>query len=227
MAAPASKTIGDLNGKWVLNKALSDSVEPALALQGVGWLVRKAIGSATVTLHVKQYKAAPSPIDSSSSTPASAPPAADAPLATHIDIQQTVGAAGLKGTAEHRCLDYEFRDHSDWLFGHVQGRSRFVAAAELRSLVGEGSEAREKKWVDGGDPDFAARDWVEGDAENAGPAGESHILSFVQSLDAAWTALQVWGFQDVGGERRYVRNVVVANGDKYVSFKMVYDWVPE
>ncbi|KAI1465683.1 uncharacterized protein F4812DRAFT_437105 [Daldinia caldariorum] len=212
MAAPASKTIGDLNGKWVLNKTLSDPVDPALSLQGVSWLVRKAVGAATVTLDTKQYRGAPTP------------PNASAEPVTRVDIQQ-IATAGLRGTAENRCLDYVFREHSDWLFGKVRGRSRWVGAGELAALVeAEDGEFRKTGVVEDA---FVARDWLEGEEEKGGPEGETHILNHVESLDAGWTALQVWGFQNVGGERRYVRNVVVAKDGKFVNFKMVYDWVPE
>ncbi|KAI1802451.1 hypothetical protein F4811DRAFT_397834 [Daldinia bambusicola] len=212
MAAPASKTIGDLNGKWVLNKTLSDPVDPALALQGVSWLVRKAVGAATVTLDTKQYQGA------------ATPPNTSGELVTRIDIQQ-VASAGLKGTAENRCLDYAFREHGDWLFGRVRGRSRWVGAEELAALVG-GPEGEFRK-SGAVEDDFVARDWLEGEQEKGGPLGETHVLNHVESLDAGWTALQVWGFQNVGGERRYVRNVVVAKDGTFVNFKMVYDWVPE
>ncbi|KAI0890695.1 uncharacterized protein GGS22DRAFT_151616 [Annulohypoxylon maeteangense] len=214
MAAPANKTIGDLNGKWILNKNLSDSVEPALALQGVGWLIRKTINNTTVTLHVKQYQGPPTP-------PAVA--ADDTPTVTRVDIDQ-IATAGVKGTTENRCLDFVFREHSDWLFGRVQGRSRWISAAELKTLVSAGGEAIEKKWVQ---DDFVTKDWLEGDAEKGGPEGETHMLNHVESLDNGWTALQVWGFQDVGGERRYARNIVVAKGDTYVAFRMIYDWVAD
>ncbi|KAI2615613.1 hypothetical protein GGR54DRAFT_612016 [Hypoxylon sp. NC1633] len=212
MAAPASKTIGDLNGKWVLNKTLSDPVDSALALQGISWLVRKAIGAATVTLEIKQYRGAPKP------------PSESEELATHVDIQQ-VATAGIKGTAENRCLDHVFREHRDWLFGRVRGRTRFVTAAELAALVAPDSGAARKDGFVA--DDFLARDWLEGADEEKGPQGESHILSLGESMDADWTALQAWGFQDVLGERRYVRNVVVADGDKFENLKMVYDYVPE
>ncbi|KAI5867078.1 hypothetical protein GGS23DRAFT_593810 [Durotheca rogersii] len=217
MAAPASKTVRDLNGKWVLNKALSDSVDPALTLQGVSWLVRKAIGAASVTLHVKQYQGAPR------AAVETEPAAAEDEVATHIDIEQAVGGAGLKGTTEHRCLDNRFREHADWLFGRVRGRSRHLSLAELRALAA--GEARDRGWVE---DDAVARDWLPDD----GPDGDADaattlVLSFVESLDSDWTALQAWGFQDVGGERRYVRNLVVAKKGQFYSFKMVYDWAPE
>ncbi|KAI1185425.1 hypothetical protein F5B17DRAFT_33280 [Nemania serpens] len=196
MAAPASKTTANLNGKWVLNKTLSDPTDPALALQGVGWLVRKGIGAATITITVKQYA------DAETGT-------------THIDIDQS--ASGLSSTREQRALDWSVREHKDWIFGAVKGQSKFVSRADLAALVGdEGGEARKERWVNS---DFLALDWEGGD-------GGDLILSHVVA-DAGWFATQVWGFQDVGGERRYVRNVVVAKGDKFENFKMVYDFISE
>lgn len=106
----------------------------------------------------------------------------------------------------------------------MRGRSRWIGSEELAAHVGPDGEARKTGVVE---DDFAARDWLEGEEEKGGPLGETHILNHVESLDAGWTALQVWGFQNVGGERRYVRNVVVAKDGTFVNFKMVYDWVPE
>ncbi|KAI8628030.1 hypothetical protein F5Y19DRAFT_150807 [Xylariaceae sp. FL1651] len=201
MAAPASKTIGDINGKWVMNKTLSDSPEPALALQGVGWLIRKAIGAATVTLHVKQY-----------TDDASVP---------HIDVDQ-IASGGIKGTSENRTLDFQAREHSDWLFGRVTGQSKFVTAEELQALVAPDGEPRTQGWID---DDFVAQDWIEADGEKTGPAGETHVYNLVKSVDKGWTVVQVWGFQMIGGERRYTRNIVCAKGDKFEKFKLIFDWV--
>ncbi|KAI5927705.1 hypothetical protein F4810DRAFT_649026 [Camillea tinctor] len=208
MAAPANKTIGDLNGVWYLNKTLSDSVEPALSLQGVGFLLRKAIGAAGITLHVKHY------LD-----PAAVP---------HVDITQIV-TGGITGTTEQRTADGEFRPHADWLFGSVRGRCQYVTPEELGAFL---VSAAEQGWVDAADREFLARDWLPPtDAERAGAYGQGKplFLSHVENLDegGGWTATQVWGFQDVGGERRYVRNVITAKKGKFVALKMVYDWVSE
>ncbi|KAI0906905.1 hypothetical protein F4823DRAFT_605282 [Ustulina deusta] len=194
MAAPASKTIDDLSGKWVLNKTLSDPTDPALALQGVGWLLRKAIGAATVSITVKHY--------------------VDETGTTTIEIDQS--ASGLAGTKETRRLDWTAREHKDFIFGRVDGRSKLVSAAELAALIGPDGEARRAAWVD--DSGFLADGWEE--AETA------FVLSQV-TADGGWFATQAWGFQDVGGERRYVRNVVVAKGDRFENFKMVYDYISE
>lgn len=159
------------------NKSLSDSADPALALQGVGWLTRKAIGLATVTLHIKEY------VDESG--------------VTHVDIQQTA-TGGVKGTAENRTLDDTFREHSDWLFGSVKGRTGWVASkAEIAD-------------------EFLQKGWEASQAE--------FVVGYVESLDNGWTARQVWGFQEVNGERRHARNIVVAKGSERVEMRLVYDF---
>jgi len=176
------------------NKSQSDSVDPALQLQSVGWMTRKIIGLATLTLHVKQFVAPPSP----PADPANPP-------VTHIEIEQT-GTGGMKGTTEKRCLDYTFRDHSDWIFGHVKGQSRFIKTEEI-------------------DDEFLKKGWLEGEEEAKGPNGETHIISHVESYDNGWTATQIWGFKNINGERKYVRNVVVKKGAERVEIQLVYDYL--
>ncbi|KAG4427076.1 hypothetical protein IFR05_017441, partial [Cadophora sp. M221] len=91
------------------NKTLSDDTDAVLALQGIGWWTRKAIGLATVTLHTKQY------IEGT---------------ITHIDIEQTA-TGGVKGTTELRALDWEERSHSDHVFGNIKGRARWSTFQEI------------------------------------------------------------------------------------------------
>ncbi|KAJ5911264.1 uncharacterized protein N7473_000567 [Penicillium subrubescens] len=117
MAAPASKTIKDLNGTWVLNKKLSDSADPGLVIQGIGFLIRNIIRVAPVTIEVKQYEA-----------PGSSP-ATDPSDVVHIDIVQS--APGTSPSTELRSLDNVARDHSDWLFGDVKNQVRWTAPEEI------------------------------------------------------------------------------------------------
>ena len=95
------------------NKQQSGVLEPVLALQGIGWLTRKAVGLATFTLDVKQFNAPPAP-----------PGEPSGGAVSHVEIDQ-LGTGGIKGTSEKRCLDNIFREHSDWLFGNVKGQSRW------------------------------------------------------------------------------------------------------
>jgi len=113
MAAPAEISIKDLSGKWVMNKTLSDDTDPVLALQGVGWWTRKAIGLATVTLHAKQYTKEGT---------------------THIDISQTA-TGGIQGTTETRTLDWQERKHEDHIFGNLNGRSRWLSPSAYDEIT--------------------------------------------------------------------------------------------
>lgn len=119
MAAPDSKTLQSLGGKWSLNKDLSDDFTPVLALQGVNTVLRKAIGLASVQMKVTQ--------ESSDS----------------IHMENTATAAGIPGTSEDYKLDYEWRTSKDPFFGDVQGRSRWITQAEAREAGAEG------EWIQG------------------------------------------------------------------------------
>ncbi|KAH8732810.1 hypothetical protein GQ44DRAFT_601922 [Phaeosphaeriaceae sp. PMI808] len=199
MAAPDDTNIKNLQGKWVLNKALSDNPDPALALQGIGWFTRKGIGLATVTQSLKQ----------SSTT------GADGQPATQIDIDQTA-SGGVKGTSEHRTLDWQYRGHSDWLFGTVQGRTRYTTLEViLEEAKGKGTKEEDAK--------FLVEGWLKETEE-----GEV-VDSFVENEASKWTANQVWGFAEINGERRLTRRFVVRKTDKdeVVRFRMTYDWAGE
>ncbi|KAL1603917.1 hypothetical protein SLS60_005509 [Paraconiothyrium brasiliense] len=161
MAAPANKNIKDLNGKWIINKTHSDSTEPVLALQGIGWMTRKALGLATVTLHTKQYL----------KTPDDNPSAGEV---IHIDIDQ-FATGGVKGTSEHRALDWKYRPHSDWLFGDLQGRSRLTTLEAVRK------EAKEIGGTTQKDAEYVTEGFLE-ETEK----GET-IESFVDNDGKQWT----------------------------------------
>lgn len=114
MAAPESKTLQSLGGKWTLNKSLSDDFAPVLALQGVNTVIRKAVGVASVHLKVTQEN-----LDS-------------------IHMENTATAAGISGTSEDYKLDYEWRTSHDPFFGEIQGRSRWIDQAEAMENGAEG-----------------------------------------------------------------------------------------
>lgn len=211
MAAPENKSIHNLNGKWQVNKTLSDSFEPVLALQGVGFLTRKAIGAATLTLHISQSEGPPSacplqPI---------ADPAAE--KVSHILVDQTL-TGGIKGNSENRCADGRPRAHSDWLFGTVEGSTHWIrgpgaAAAAVRQY---GDEFLGKGWP------------VETDANGATDADLLANRVVNQDAGRGWVATQIWGFQTAkDGRRRYTRNIVVTKAKERVAVQLVYDFVGE
>jgi hypothetical protein len=132
MAAPPSITTLDLSATWVMvrtvhffptsntisytinvsqNKALSDETDEILRLQGVSWFTRRAISLATITLYVRHYK--------------------DDDGIEHIDIDQKL--TGIPGTSEYRILDWTLREHEDYLFGPVIGKSRRAKLDEIEN----------------------------------------------------------------------------------------------
>ncbi|KAL5461426.1 hypothetical protein PMIN06_002191 [Paraphaeosphaeria minitans] len=203
MAAPANKSIKDLNGKWIINKTHSDSTDPVLALQGIGWMTRKALGLATVTLHTKMYVRTPS--DN-----------AAAGDVIQIDIDQ-IATGGIKGTSEHRALDWKYRPHSDWLFGELQGRSRLTTLEAVRK------EAREQGGTKASDVEYVTEGFLD---ETEG--GET-IESWVDNEGKKWTGWQIWGFATVNGERWLVRKFAIRRKDKdeVVKVRLCYEWAGE
>ena len=178
------------------NKTLSDAFDPVLALQGIGWLTRKALGAATVTQHLKHHTA-------------------EDGTSAQIDIDQLV-SGGLKGSSEMRTLDWQWRGHSDWLFGTLKGRSRYTTLATvLEEAKGKGVTEEDAKYLTEG--------WLKETEE-----GEV-VDSFVDNEGNKWTGWQIWGFAEIGGERKFVRRVVVRKTDKNEvrRVRLVYDYAGE
>jgi hypothetical protein len=129
----------------------------------------------------------------------------------HVDIEQTA-TGGIKGTTENRTIDGESRAHSDWLFGNVSAKSTWADAAELAKIAAEHGE-------------YLGAGWVEDDEEKKGPGGATHVVNNVVA-DAGWTAVQVWGFQIIGGERRHARKIILKKKEETVELRLVYDFQP-
>ena len=141
---------------------------------------------ASISIVVNQYEAPPKP-----------PNDASTDIVTHIDIEQI--ATGLSSTIENRCVDNTWREHSDWLFGTVKGKTYWVGLDDIED------EYLKQGWLPEGE-------------------GKNMVLSHVESQDYGWTADQVWGFQEVEGERRYCRNIIVVKEDQRAEFRFVYDY---
>ncbi|KAJ5913040.1 hypothetical protein N7504_001923 [Penicillium tannophilum] len=110
MAAPASKTVQDLNGSWAANNDLSESSAEILKAQGVNWLTRKVIAMANVTLVINQRK--------------------DENGDILLDIENKPGG-GLPTTQEKRVLNWKPVELNHGLFGNIRGRSRICKLADL------------------------------------------------------------------------------------------------
>lgn len=152
-------------------------------------MTRKAITFATVTLSINQ--------------------SVDSDKVHHIDIDQTL-TGGLKGTSEHRIADWQIREHSDHIFGTVDGRSRFLRGSKgedgkvrpnlevITSIGGNGvDDAQAKKFLrgeilaDGSECDGFVVE--EGIGQEFGDGEGLWFQSFVQNKDPGygWSAEQV------------------------------------
>lgn len=152
MAAPVTLTTRDITGKYVLastrfcyrqkevhtdrhdpqNAKLSDpnAVEEILRLQGVSWVLRKAITLATVTLLIKHYS--------------------DKRGVERIEITNTL-TGGIPGTTELSVLDWTDLPHEDYVFGKVLGRSKRVDSLNVIEdpFLKEGWDVSQAKREDG------------------------------------------------------------------------------
>ncbi|KAJ5779676.1 hypothetical protein N7457_007396 [Penicillium paradoxum] len=211
MAAPVDITLKNLSGTWVMDSTHSNPTDPVLSLQGMGWIMRKTLSLATVTIDVHEYK-----------------DAEDATL-YHVDAQQTI-TGGIQGTKEERKLDWAEREHVDHIFGKLQGRSRHLSGAkgedgvvrpvlEVQTKVGKPeADAKVQKFLSG---DILI-DGSKSEGFLAEEAEGEFLQSFVRNVESGWTAEQVWGFETVGGERRHTRRIVVAKGSKVEFTRLVY-----
>ncbi|KAJ5898973.1 hypothetical protein N7495_003717 [Penicillium taxi] len=214
MAAPADITIKNLNGQWVMDTTQSNPFDPILDLQGVGWLLRKALAYATITLQIREYT------DTEDST------------IYHIDIQQVV-TGGINGNKEERKMNWAVREHKDNIFGEVAGCSRLICGAkgedgkvrpalDMQTKVDEETDATIKRFLRG-------EIYADGSASEGFIADivdeELFVQSWVVNAASGWTAEQVWGFEIVDGERRHTRRVAVAKGNKLEMARLVYTFI--
>jgi len=222
MAAPSDLMIDDLNGVWVMDKTLSDDLDPILQLQGLSWILRKTIAFATATLTISEY----TDVDPTTSE-----------SVVRIDIAQTL-TGGLAGTTEKRILSWAEREHKDYIFGHVVGRSRlFRGSKDEDGRVWPAVDMQTKH------DDPKIEKFLRGEIHSDGSPAEGFLVeepksdmlgegeglwlqSFVRNVDSGWTAEQIWGFEMVNGKRFYTRRIVVtsANGE-YILARMLVSFL--
>ena len=102
MAVPTTLTLKDLSGSYTLNKTLSDSLQPMLRMQNIGFIIRQAVQYSSITVTLKQYT--------------------DAEGKVHLD-QEQVSTGGIRNT-EDRVLDGEWSEKENRIWGLVKSRSR-------------------------------------------------------------------------------------------------------
>jgi hypothetical protein len=123
----------------------------------------------------------------------------------HIVINTTI-TGGIKTTPEHRVHDDAWGDeYSDPIFGKSRSRHRRVKISSLK----------EDDLVEG----LLKGGWTQDIFE-----GDELIDGIVESLNYGWVARLAYGFEDINGERRFVRRTIVTKGDQVRSLRMVFDF---
>lgn len=112
MAAPPTVSTANLTGTYTLNSKLSDSTDPVLKMQGVGWLVRQAASYSTITVKMAQYARAEDGV-------------------VCLDVDQ-VSTGGIRST-EERVLNWEWFEKNDRIWGKVRGKARIIKLSELEA----------------------------------------------------------------------------------------------
>ncbi|KAH8701810.1 hypothetical protein BGW36DRAFT_355963 [Talaromyces proteolyticus] len=223
MAAPESVTIENLTGTWTLDSKLSADADPLLSLQGIGWIVRKGIKLATVTIKLKQF-------------------VGKNPQGDNEVLQLTIGQStgtGLGSTTENRLFDGTETSHEDHIFGKTLTTSKLIGGSassdgKIRPTIDIQTQIKDPevaKFLRGeitDDLKLSEGYLVEGAQTEHGKAvGQEGVWAhvIVKNNEGKWLAEQVWGFETINNERRYVRRTVVSDKKNYKLGRFVYSYV--
>jgi len=120
-----------------------------------------------------------------------------------IDIDQVL-SGGMTGSKEERTLDWEPREKNDSTFGHVVGRTKRMSVDEI-------------------DNEYLKQGWLP-DTVDTGVI-YSYVESDTPKSKTTWTARQIWGFEEIDGQRRYVRHVKFTGPKgEDIEARLVYDY---
>ncbi|TLS21195.1 uncharacterized protein PpBr36_10639 [Pyricularia pennisetigena] len=99
-----------MNGTWLLNKQLSDDLDPTFAAQGVPFILRKMLKFAGVRIDMTEdLEASPAPT---------------------IHFKQIVSPGGFH-TEEDYVLDAQYREGTVPIFGTISVQARFLPMSKL------------------------------------------------------------------------------------------------
>jgi len=184
MSAPPILTTKDLNGKYILNKRLSDSAEKIFKEQGVGWITRRRLSTAPiVTAWIRHSRGRGR---------------------EYLEIDEMFHKRSSK-TTERYALDgmpLEFND--------VCGRPAVSRGWRIRT-----TEIKDQ---------FLKRGWVNDALSHS--AIYTRVEGYINGdLKRRWIEEQTMGFQDLEGDRRFVRHIkFTTEKGKVVAVRLVYDY---
>ncbi|KAI0412787.1 hypothetical protein F5X98DRAFT_391474 [Xylaria grammica] len=172
-------------------------MDSALELQGMPWLLRKAVSFATITGQLSQKN--------------------DDNGVAVIEVAQTA-TGGIKGEIEVYRLDGSETTQGSGMFGVQRIRTRWLDLGGTENANRAGRLTN----IEGNPIDpWLLEGWLrEGTTSSPG-----HINAFVVNEKAGWTAEQIWGFSEIEGSRRRVTRFLVSKGSRTARILAVYDWL--
>ncbi|KXJ84894.1 hypothetical protein Micbo1qcDRAFT_186843 [Microdochium bolleyi] len=208
MAAPNACTIENLSGTWTM--------------QGINWVVRRAIGLAEVTVKKHQFV---------SNHPGTSTPR------VQIAIVQTT-STGMGGTLDNRYLDWSENHQEDRLFGNTKVQTRFIGGSSSDGMVLPDLELQTP--ID--DPNILK--FLRGEIGDNLEPSEGYLVEapkgvfpgvvneeglwihvFIRNQTGLWRVEQVWGFENINNERRLVRRTVSSdNKGNHQLGRLVYNF---
>ncbi|KAG7284210.1 hypothetical protein NEMBOFW57_010573 [Staphylotrichum longicolle] len=130
-------------------------------------------------------------------TQTSAPSSPGKPPVTTITAKQTITPGGFN-SEEAYVLDDSVKHASLPIFGAVSVRARYTPLDEI-----DDAELRERLAKDG---------------------ATVAVQEFAESKGGEWKTEGVWGFEVIGGERRFTRtNITTGRGERVLA-RLVYDY---
>ncbi|KAJ5761304.1 hypothetical protein N7520_008460 [Penicillium odoratum] len=227
MATPRDVTIDRLNGNWTLSKSLSSELDLIFKLQGINWLLRKAISLTDINLKICTSHTLNSETGES---------------VAKIEFLQSPSIGSLASTTEVRVLNWEAQTHFDYFFGEVVCRSCFVRASPTTQDDGC---LRPDFELQVGQLNIDAKLFLSGETSASGVKSHASSDGFLveqpgidqacnqglwvhtheRNLGSGWEVEQIWGFEMINEKRYFTRRLVVTGAKgRYLCGKLVYDF---
>merc|ERR1711869_107015 len=118
----------------------------------------------------------------------------------HLD-QESI-STGNVSSVENRALNGEWGERENKIWGKVKGTTRFRKVSELEY-------------------DYLKEGW------NQETLDGEVIEAVNESCTDTWTAVQIYGFADIEGQRKHIRRTVAKKGKHVEKITLVYDYAPQ
>ncbi|KAJ5327636.1 hypothetical protein MYU51_009415 [Penicillium brevicompactum] len=205
MSTVTPEGIPDLTGTWVFNRKLSDDPDEVFALQGVHWVIRKALRHARLSLELCQTTVTVEGVskDDDHNGVRTAPESLKA--VTTLQVKQIVNPGGFDSQGSYT-VDGSTQDLSVPVFGDIRTQLSFIEIGEI-----EEQSIRRGFEISG----YKGKVIQELASDNSKAAARSNTKE--------WEAEVIWAFEIIEGKEHLTRNVSMAGNEKKIIARMVYD----